>query len=222
MDKETLRREVGKIAWFHRIDLGHGVVTPGGDDSSAKLKAIRMPETLHGRRVLDIGAWDGFFSFEAERRGASHVIAMDNYSAEMAAFDQRSGFHLAKRALNSRVEPVELDVYNLSSRRFGAFDLVLFLGVLYHLRDPLIALERIREVTSWLCILETHVDLLDCPHPAMLFYPGAELNNDKTNWWGPNTQCVSAMLRSAGFSRVEAIEPNPRYAGSRMIFHAYR
>ena len=72
-----LRAQADRFRWFHRIDLGHGVVTRGEDETQRKLATIRMPARLDGLSVLDIGAWDGFFSFEAERRGASRVVAID-------------------------------------------------------------------------------------------------------------------------------------------------
>src|SRR3954466_11917283 len=79
MDVEELKKEVAKINWWHSIDLGNGVITPGVDRSSWKLKKLRMPQDLSGMSVLDIGAWDGFFSFEAERRGAKRVLAVDSF-----------------------------------------------------------------------------------------------------------------------------------------------
>jgi len=78
-DIEALRREVASIKWYHNIDLGHGIVTPGIDNTPKKLGRLHFPERLDGKTVLDIGAWDGFFSFEAERRGAARVLATDSY-----------------------------------------------------------------------------------------------------------------------------------------------
>ena len=79
-DLDALRTEVSSIPWWHSIDLGDGVITPGIDDSPRKLHRLRLPQDLTGKSVLDIGAWDGFFSFEAERRGASRVLALDSYA----------------------------------------------------------------------------------------------------------------------------------------------
>src|SRR5262245_24434215 len=81
MDPDMVRAEVQKITWWHTIDLGNGIVTPGGDKhTQARLGDVKMPADLHGQSVLDVGAWDGFFSFEAERRGASRVLATDSHS----------------------------------------------------------------------------------------------------------------------------------------------
>src|SRR5207244_3092089 len=120
--------EVTKINWFHRIDLGHGVVTPGIDDSPAKLARLGLPDDLTGKTVLDVGAWDGFFSFEAERRGARHVLATDAFSWGGGGWGTKHGFELAHRALGSRVESRWIDVLDLSPETVGTFDLVLFLG----------------------------------------------------------------------------------------------
>lgn len=198
-----LRREVERIEWFHRMDLGHGVVTPGRYDNHAMLRTIGMPANLAGMSVLDVGAWDGFYSFEAERRGAARVLATDHFCWGGSGWGTKEGFELARRALGSQVEDLEVDVLELSPERVGgSFDVVLFLGVLYHMRHPLLALERVASVTGELLILETHVERLPLRRPMATFYPGTELNDDPTNWWGPNLSAVEAMLRDVGFRDI--------------------
>jgi tRNA (mo5U34)-methyltransferase len=204
-DVQALRSEVDAVEWFHRIDLGSGVVTPGRDDSPSKLAALDLPERLDDWCVADIGALDGFFSFEAERRGAERVVAFDSYMWQVRG---RTAFDLARRVLGSQVEPVEVEVIDLSPEH-GSFDLTLFLGVLYHMRHPLLALERVASITRNMLVLESHVDLLGSRRPAGAFYPGAELMNDPTNWWGLNPPAIEAMLRVVGFSRVERISVTP-------------
>ncbi|MGZ4124583.1 MAG: DUF1698 domain-containing protein [Actinomycetota bacterium] len=110
-----------------------------------------------------------------------------------------------RRALNSTVEDQEIDVLDLSPDSVGVFDVVLFLGVLYHTRHPLLALERVLSVTGERLIMSTFVDMTWARRPLMAFYPDAEANNDPTNWWGPNPAAVVAMLRTVGFSRVELV-----------------
>ena len=200
---ELLRARAAQVDWFHSIELRPGLVTHGADDTSARLKLLELPADLSDKTVLDIGAWDGYFSFEAERRGAERVLAADTWNEQTGG--AKRGFELAREALGSRVEDREIDVMDLSPDSVGQFDLVLFLGVLYHLRHPLLALERVASVTRHQLILETHVDLTWTRRPAMAFYPQKELNWDVTNWWGPNVAVVAAMLKDVGFEEVRLL-----------------
>lgn len=203
---EELRSRASKIKWHHSLDLGNGVVTSGQDNSPKKLKRLRLPESLAGKSVLDVGAWDGFFSFEAERRGASRVLATDSFVWRGGCdWADKSGFDLAKAALGSSVDEMEIDVLELSPERVGIFDVVLFLGVLYHMKHPLLALERVASVTRELLVIETVVDMLSHKRPAIAFYVGDEVARDATNWCGPNPAAIEGMLKTVGFKRVEIV-----------------
>jgi tRNA (mo5U34)-methyltransferase len=202
---ESLKRQVAALKWWHRIDLGNGIVTPGVDPTPARLGELQFPDDLTGLSVLDVGAWDGFFSFEAERRGARRVLATDSFCWGGGGWGTKAAFELARRVIGSRVEDLDIDPLELSPERIGTFDLVLFLGVLYHMRHPLLALERAASVTRGQLILQTQVDLSAIERPAIAFYQGAELNNDPTNWTGPNPAAVVAMLRVAGFRDVSVV-----------------
>ncbi|RPH59713.1 MAG: DUF1698 domain-containing protein [Acidobacteria bacterium] len=204
-DLEALKREVAGITWWHTIDLGHGIVTPGQDPTPARLPEIQLPDDLSGLSVLDIGAWDGFFSFEAERRGARRVLATDSFCWGQGGWGTKAGFELARRARRSNVEDFDIDPLDLSPEKIGTFDLVLCLGVLYHMRHPLLALERVASVTRGRLILQTQVDLAGISRPAIAFYQGSELHNDPTNWCGPNPAAVMAMLRTVGFRDVRLV-----------------
>jgi tRNA (mo5U34)-methyltransferase len=224
MTREELQAKVDALRWYHTIDLGQGVVTRGVDNTPERLSRVQLPQNLSGRTVLDIGAWDGFFSFEAERRHAARVVASDYYSWHGVGWSTGQGkapFELARSVLNSRVEDVDLDIMELSLERIGVFDVVLFLGVLYHLPNPLLALERVASVTKDLLIVETVVDMVGISRPAAAFYPGRELSSDPTNWWGPNHAAVRAMLRTVGFARVETMTPerSAAYRAARSVFH---
>ena len=222
MDTEQVRQEVSRIgAWYHCLDFGNGIVTPGYSATKWGVSGdfVGIPPSLEGKSVLDIGAWDGFYSFEAERRGARRVLATDSYVWKK----QKAGFQLARRVLESKVEDQDIDVLDLSPERVGTFDVVLFLGVLYHMRHPLLAMERVASVTKDHLILETHVDMLDEPRPAMAFYPEGELNGDTSNWCGPNPLMVLAMLKTVGFSRTEIYAgPFKMATSTRMLFHAWK
>ena len=226
-----LRAAVDGISWFHRIDLGEGIVTPGLDVTAAKIARIELPDDLSGCEVLDIGAWDGAFSFEAERRGAKRVLATDSFIWRGEGWGSKAGFELARRALGSAVEDHEVDVMDLDPSAIGTFDVVMFLGVLYHLRHPLLGLERVASVTKpgGLVIVETHVDLLQLDRPAIALYPSSELGGDGTNWCGPNVPGLLALLEMAGFASAHvhgespAAPPDagPVHAG-RVVVHARR
>src|SRR5215813_9558515 len=107
--------DINSINWFHTIDLGNGIVTPGTDNSPKKLQRLCIPRDLTGKTFLDVGACDGFFSFEAERRGASRVLAVDSYVWEgKSPLGSKAGFLTARRLLNSRVEDMHLEVLDIS------------------------------------------------------------------------------------------------------------
>lgn len=235
MDRAELEKVVAAIRWAHRIDLGGGLVTPGPWNTPEILERLRLPESLTGQTVLDVGCWDGFYSFEAERRGAKRVLATDSFTWQRKSWGSKEGFDLARRVLGSRVEDREIDVLDLAPETVGVFDVVLFLGVLYHMKHPMLALERVASVTGRLLIVETVIDLLWAPGRALAFYPGAELGGDDSNWFGPTPAAVEAMLRAAGFARVERVWPSaarlllwramsvtgPKTT-KRAVFHAYK
>lgn len=217
-----LGQRAASLRWHHAIDLGNGVVTPGNTPLEV-LKAqadVYFEDSLHGLSVLDVGCWDGFNSFEAERRGAARVLATDHFAWSEDCWGDRASFDLAHSALGSRVEVADLDLPDLTLDRVGMWDVVLFAGVFYHLRHPFHALEALAPLARRTFIIETHLDALDIPRPAMIFYPGSELANDHTNWWGPNVECINAMLADVGFASVK-YTPHPIHSG-RGIFVARR
>jgi len=219
MTDAELREAVRRHDWYHSIELRPGVTTPGRAAERNVLPFLGIPDDLSGMSVLDIGCWDGFFSFEAERRGAKRVVASDVWETM-----GRGAFDFARAELNSAVEPVQASVYDLPDVLSGdRFDLVLFLGVLYHLKHPLLALEKVAEVTApgGLAIVETAVDAEALMgRPLMAFYPGDELNHDPTNWWTPNVPALASMLGVSGFAGVTARVQ--LYGGNRSVFHAVK
>ena len=179
-----------------------------------------------GKSVMDVGAWDGFFSFEAERRGAKTVLATDQFCWSGPGLGTKDGFDTAHHFLGSKIESLDIDVMDISPETTGGHDIVLFLGVLYHLRNPFLGLEQMAAVTRECLVVETLLDLYDLDRPAGAFYPGREKSNDPTNWWGLNQHAVIGMLECLGFSRVVFnLHPtsNPETPDSmRGIFHAIR
>ena len=208
------RAELAAGSWWHSIDLGAGLVTRGVhslEELRDNYARFNLPEDLSGKTLLDIGCWDGFYSFEAERHGA-RVTSVDCWRPE--------NFFKAREALNSQAQFHELSVYEVTKERLGSFDIVLFLGVLYHLRHPLLALEQVCEVTRDFAVIETHVidDILRTERPVMEFYEFDELGGQYDNWWGPNVECLAQMTRAAGFARVELLRREP----TRATIKAYR
>ena len=230
--QRRLRERVDSVpSWWHSIELAPGVITPGTKGGGraymeAELESLRLPE-LSGRSVLDIGAWDGFYSFEAERRGAARVVALDHYVWER---DQgKAGFDLAREVLDSRVEPVVADFMTADLDALGRFDVVLFLGVLYHLQDPLGAMRRLAAVTGEVAVIESEAVAFPAHEERALceFFAGAELGGDPTNWWVPNLRALSDLCSAAGFAAISVVQGPPEVAGPgphryRAIVHARR
>ena len=202
VDAKSLSERVNEVSWFHTMDLGNGIVTPGAGMPELILPTLHLPERLDGKRVLDVGAWDGFYSFEAERRGAQ-VLATDHFCWSGPGWGTKAGFDLAHEILNSKVESLDIDPMDLTPDAVGGtFEVVLLLGVLYHVKSPLELLERVRSVTGNMLILETVCGMLLTRTPAAAFFPG-ELHGDATNWWAPNVAGAVGMLKAAGYRRVE-------------------
>ena len=230
-DQESLQEQVQALApWFHNIDLGHGLWTAPehflGNYPGFKFDTFKhaLPANLSGKSVLDIGCNAGFYAMEMKRRGAARVVGIDS---DERYLDQG---RLAARALGfDGIEFRSLDVYDVGALR-EKFDLVIFMGVLYHLRHPLLALDLIREhVAGDLLLFQTmqmgSATIADVPadhpfhkpgtydQPEYFMEPGypkmhfieQSFSGDWTNWWAPNRACSAAMLRSAGFT----IEANP-------------
>jgi tRNA (mo5U34)-methyltransferase len=220
-DAATIRRLVEEHGrWWHEIELAPGIVTPGDDSNRMKLPildGIGLPPSMDGMRALDIGCSDGYFSFEMERRGAS-VVAIDFVP------ETYTGFATAREILGSGVDYRMDNVYNLSPDTYGRFDVVLFMGVLYHLRKPLAALDAIRSVMNEGALLFTGTMMIDeyfqLPDgsvttlaavnpllqevPLWQAYPADSLNGDFTNCFAPNRRALEAALQEALF-RVDEI-----------------
>jgi len=228
---DKIKKRIEDVQWWHSIDLGEYGVTKGKQQSI--MWTLHMPDDFTGKSVLDIGTVDGFYAFEAEKRNAKVVLAIDSlawkneqYSAHVLKTG-KDGFNLARELLNSKVIDMELEDFNeeMCTEKVGKHDIVLCLGILYHMMDPFRFIRKLSEMTNELLILETHTDAnntyawFSSPIPMMAFYPSNELNDDATNWWGPNITCLSAMLNIAGFKKVEIKYVSP---AGRTVFHAYK
>jgi tRNA (mo5U34)-methyltransferase len=217
---EQLERRVRELGdWFHNLNL-HGVQTAPhhflGNYPQIKWErfAHAIPADLSGASVLDIGCNGGFYSIEMKRRGADRVVGIDADARYLAQA------RFAAEALDMHIEFRELSVYDVA--QLGEkFDVVIFMGVLYHLRHPLLALDLIHEhVTSDLLIFQSmqrgsaeamdvapdypfeERTVFDDPRYPKMHFIEQKYTGDPTNWWIPNRACVEAMLRSAGFDII--------------------
>jgi len=215
--REALRRlnfsrELAEKGWYHSMDFRDGTAAEGVislENLKRRYALFPLPGDLMGKRVLDIGAWDGWFSFECERRGAT-VTAIDCVEID--------NFLYAQQKLGSQVDYRVLDLFELPQAGLEPFDYVLFLGVLYHLKHPLLALEIVcrftREVTvvdSFVADADTWRERVD-EVPWMEFYETCELGEQLDNWVGPSVGCLMALCRAAGFARVELLGIEDQHA----------
>jgi tRNA (mo5U34)-methyltransferase len=217
---EAIAHRVHELGeWFHNIDLCGVQTAPDhflGDYPAVKWRrfAAALPADLSGRTVLDIGCNAGFYAIEMKRRGAARVVGID------ADQDYLNQARFAAEVIGVELELHELSVYDVGTLG-ERFDIVLFLGVLYHLRHPLLALDLIHEhVARDLLVFQsmqrgsnaieplegdypfTEVAVFDRPGFPKLHFIERRYADDPTNWWAPNRACSEAMLRSAGFEII--------------------
>jgi tRNA (mo5U34)-methyltransferase len=191
--------------WWHSFELADGTKIEGVsslEHQKRRIEAFPIPAALQGKRVLDIGTWDGWFAFEMERRGAD-VVAVDCWD--------NPRFRVIHKLLNSKVDYRCFDMYELTPERIGKFDIVLFMGVLYHLKHPLLALERVCALATDFVAVESFILREEhrpgagvAERPVLEFYETDELGGQTDNWYGPSLACLLGLCRTAGFARVEA------------------
>jgi tRNA (mo5U34)-methyltransferase len=212
------------VGWFHSIDFGNGPVTQGfatAEALSKRLVSLGLEESIAGATFLDIASWDGFYAFQAESLGASRVLATDYFCWGHGGWGTKGGFLLAREIIDSKVEDKDIEVNDLSPETVGIWNIVLFSGIFYHMRDPIKALSAAASVTKNRLIVETHVDHDDIERPIMRYVP--RVPGDATsNYWRPNTTMLVTLLRELGFSRIDHkvdIDPDD---STHQFFNAYR
>ena len=213
-DPQDLRREVEERQWYHTLELAPGVLTPGWFDTRQVAGELPIPASLDGLRCLDIGTFDGFWAFTMEGRGAREVVAVDlldprrfdwpvnSERATIAEIGKRKGqgegFEIARRALGSRVQRMEMSVYDLDRKQVGGFDFIYLGSLLLHLRDPVRALERVRDVCDGSLLVVDSINL-----PLSLAAPRRPLASldglGRPWWWNPNLAGLERMVVAAGF-----------------------
>ncbi len=208
--KPSLDQVLNGIRWWQKWEIVPGVFTPGVNDVKWLLDNLQLPASLDGARVLDIGGWNGAFSFECERRNAREVVMVEPMPPAATGFDRTKAF------LESKVQHRQGSIYDLDPETIGYFDIVLCLGIIYHLRYPLLGLDNIRRICRGQlfvesAILETAFWTPDGIQPLAVaapglenlsilqFFRGTEFFNDKTNWFVPNVEAANALIEAAGF-----------------------
>ncbi|MFL5906690.1 MAG: class I SAM-dependent methyltransferase [Solirubrobacterales bacterium] len=208
---EELRTRVAEHDWYHTLELAPGVVTPGRFDLRDYVDRYRLPNDLTGQRALDVGTFDGFWAFELERRGAE-VVAIDVPRIQDLDWPYRhrpdleeirgDRFHLAAAARGSSVRWVGMSIYDADPERLdGAFDLVVCGSLLIHLRDPMLALERIASLCKGTFVLAEEYSRLAerIPRVTLAEFRGGSYY---MTWWRPTTRTWMSMVRAAGFENV--------------------
>jgi tRNA (mo5U34)-methyltransferase len=214
LDADALRRAIEGRQWYHTLELAPGAVTPGWFDTRELVDRLPIPSSLDGCRCLDIGTFDGFWAFTMERRGASEVVAVDlldprrfdwpvnSAEATIEEIGKRKrageGFAIAHQALGSAVRRIERSVYDLDREELGGFEFVYLGSLLLHLRDPIRALERVREVCDGSLLVVDSISLgLSLAFPTR---PLASLDGlGRPWWWNPNLAGLARMIVAAGF-----------------------
>jgi tRNA (mo5U34)-methyltransferase len=199
--------------WYHSLELAPGFVTDGMFDLRPYVPRYGLPERMDGMRALDVGTWDGFWAFEMERRGAE-VVALDIDDERRLDWPPRrrpetypeeprgEGFRIAREVFGSKVERVDLSVYEATPERLGSFDLVFCGSVLLHLRDQLLALERIAALCRGTFISAEEYDRLS----SLVPFPVSRYRADRESavvYWLPSRRTWKRMIWTAGFDRVE-------------------
>ena len=167
-----------------------------------------------------IGSWDGYFSFQAERLGASRV-SQPIISVGPGPDGSEGRFRLGPRPPGFQSGEQGYNVFDVDSKKLGKFDVVLFLGVLYHLTDPFGGLKKAADMYDECLVVETHSDMNNINEPVMRYYLGRELANDPTNYWGPNAPCLKAMMREIGFTRFESHFFETGVKSTRLFMHGW-
>jgi tRNA (mo5U34)-methyltransferase len=220
-----LTQYVQTIKWYHSFNFPCGVSVTGYDPSEANFQRMMkyMPE-VKDKTVLDIGAWDGFYSFKMKTLGAKRVLATDHFCWNGDGWGNKKGFSIAKKLLNADVEDLEIDIPYITPETVGMWDIVLFLGVLYHRTDFFESFRHAASVTKEVLVLDTIIDNTLDPETSLIkFYPNDEVAKDYTNWFVPNKTAMREMFFSQGFRCIVEInyqQGNPLH--DRTLFYAHR
>jgi tRNA (mo5U34)-methyltransferase len=236
---KRVRERAEELGWYHTLELLPGYTTRGMFDLREQVDSYGLPERMDGMRALDVGTWDGFWAFEMERRGAE-VVALDLDDERDLDWPPRrrpeafpeeprgSGFRLAREVFGSKVERVSMSIYHATPEELGQFDLIFCGSVLIHLRDQLLALERMAALTKpgGLLISAEEYD----PLTSLLPFPAARYRPDRESsvvFWQPGLGTWPRMMWTAGYERVERrarfrMRSTAGWSVRHAVYHAHR
>jgi tRNA (mo5U34)-methyltransferase len=221
--REELLAEVERHTWLYSVDLGDGIYTNGlfGPPHTLIGDALDKIE-IQGKRVLDVGCWEGQWSFEVERRGAAKVYATDYLVGDPRAEISESGlkelptFRLAHKILNSKVNyHPDVSVYQIDKLGVRDFDVILFCGVYYHLKNPLLALAKLRQMMKVGGLIIVEGAVVDGAEASARFYYHEVLGDDASNWWVPTVPCLRQWIECSFLEPID--EYGPVYHSTRFI-----
>ena len=233
--------------WYHTIDLGDGLITPGDYDFRPALQLFGFPEDMPGMNVLDVGSASGFFAFEFEKRGAN-VISVDlpsiadwdmptidkpatlqdlmacSNQSTLAGVDDilvHGGFEAARTLLRSRVKRCLSCIYDLSATKLGVggFDLIFAGDLLVHTMSPLKALDVLATLCKGTLIIAQDCAEVYEAHPVLQYFGGSDRGGDQRSWWHPNKACWEQMLKRVGFKTVEFVGEHIGVVSRQWIFY---
>jgi tRNA (mo5U34)-methyltransferase len=233
--------DLTRYYWYHTIDLGNGLVTPGTYDYRPLLSMYGFPADMHGMSVLDVGSATGFFAFEFEKRGGT-VVSVElpsimcwdmphgekdrTVSELMRSADVRTveeldhvhaegPFQFCRKLLGSQVSRCLSSVYDLTPEKLGreSFDLIFVGDVLLHTFSPLAALVALAPLCHGLLVIAQQLATVNDNEPVMLYAGGPTMSRDHRTWWHPNKVCLEQLLDRVGFRDVELVCQMPSYPG---------
>jgi tRNA (mo5U34)-methyltransferase len=233
-----LQKQVAERGWYHTLELAPDLVSHGMFDLRPHVHEYGIPDRLDGLRVLEIGTWDGFWAFEMEKRGAAEIVALDLDDERDLDWPPRrrpdtfpegargDGFRLAKEIKGSKVERVSRSIYHALPEDMGQFDLVFCGSVIMHLRDQLLALERIANLCRGQFISTEEYD----PLANLVPFPVSRYMADRDKavvFWLPAIKTWKRMLWTAGFDRVErhnkfTMKSNQGFSVRHVVHHAFK
>lgn len=196
------------IVWHQRFGLSESIETPGSNPIEFLLDMLALPDRLDGLSVLDVGTTNGGAAFLAESRGAARVVAVDIYPPD------RFGFDVIAHAIGSRAEFIRASIYELPQRLLDRFDVVIFYGVLYHLRHPLLAVDALHALTGGVLGVETAISPGAAGDPSSAEFYAGPYRGDPSNWFVPSAACAQDWFASSGFT-VEEVRTWPTEQPSR-------